>query len=143
MTVRRWFGVVGAVAVLVSAYMHYYLYFFGGYRGISPERVLGLDISRSFALNAIVGVLIAEALVLSLRWERLALPAAIVGVLFAAGSIGAYVMARGDGFLGFTEDETTVEAVIAKTAEILAVASLGASLVVAWADRRAHAPATT
>ena len=67
---------VGAVAILVSGWVHFYLYFRGGYRGIAPESVLGLTISRSFALNAVVALILAEALVLSLRYRALLLPAA-------------------------------------------------------------------
>ena len=32
---------VGAAAVLVSAWVHFYLYFRGGYRGIAPNRSSG------------------------------------------------------------------------------------------------------
>ena len=131
--------VVGAGAVLVSAYMHFYLYFWGGYRGISPERVAGLDISRSFALNAIVGVVIAELLVLSLRYDRLTLPAAALGVVFALGALGAYTLSRTSGLLGFTESGWSTEAVISKSAELVAVLSLGAVLVRGFSARRSPA----
>jgi hypothetical protein len=121
--------VIGAASVLVSAYTHFYLYFWGGYRGISIDRVAGIDISRSFALNAIAGLVIAELLVVSLRWDRLAKPAALLGVLFAIGALGGYTLARTSGLLGFTESGWTTEAVIAMAAEVLAVLSLGAYLV--------------
>ena len=62
---------VGAAAVLVSGWVHFYLYFRGGYRGIAPESFAGLTISRSFVLNAVGALLIAEALVLSLVYRRL------------------------------------------------------------------------
>ncbi len=129
MNARRIMLVVGAAGVLTSSYIHYYLYFHGGYRGISIDRVLGLDVSRSFALQAISGFLIAWALVLSLRWSRWSIPAAIVGTLFAASSLVAYTLARTSGLLGFTDDQTSTEAVIAVTSEIVAVASLGAYVV--------------
>jgi hypothetical protein len=134
--------VVGAGAVLVSAYMHFYLYFWGGYRGISPERVAGLDISRSFALNAIVGLVIAELLVLSLRYDRLTLPAAALGVVFALGALGAYTLSRTSGLLGFTESGWSTEAVISKSAEVVAVLSLGAVLVRGLSARRSTAAAS-
>ncbi len=70
---------IGAVALLVSDWVHFYLYFRGGYRGIAPDEVAGLTISRSFALNAIAAVVIAEALILGLRYRALLLPAAVVG----------------------------------------------------------------
>ena len=120
---------LGAAGVLVSAYMHFYLYFWGGYRSISVDRIAGLDISRSFALNAIAGLVLAELLVLSLRFDRLAKPAAVLGVLFALGAIGAYTFARTSGLLGFSESGWSTEAVISKAAELVAVLSLGAFLL--------------
>jgi hypothetical protein len=138
---RRVMLIVGAAGVLVSAYIHYYLYFHGGYRGISVDRVLGLDISRSFALQAISGFFIAWVLVLSLRWERWAMPAAAVGALFAAGSLVAYFLARTSGLLGFTDDQTSTEAVIAVASEIVALGSL-ATYVASGLRARRGAPAT-
>ena len=134
--------VVGAGAVLVSAYMHFYLYFWGGYRGISPERIAGIDISRSFALNAIVGLVIAELLVLSLRYDRLTLPAAALGIVFALGALGAYTLSRTSGLLGFTESGWSTEAVISKSAEVIAVLSLGSVLLAAVSARRSSAAAS-
>ena len=139
---QRFGVVVGAGAVLVSAYMHFYLYFWGGYRGISPERVAGLDISRSFALNAIVGLVIAELLVLSLRYDRLTLPSAALGVVFALGALGAYTLSRTSGLLGFTESGWSTEAVISKSAEVVAVLSLGTVLVRGLSARRSTAAAS-
>lgn len=136
MIARRTLLIVGAAGVLVSAYIHYYLYFHGGYRGISVDRVLGLDISRSFALQAISGFFIAWALVLSLRWDRRAMPAAVVGTLFAAGALIAYVLARTSGLLGFTDDQTSTEALIAVASELAAVASLGTYVVSGVITRR-------
>ncbi len=134
-TAQQTMLVVGAAGVLVSAYIHYYLYFHGGYRGISVDRVLGLDISRSFALQAISGFFIAWALVVSLRWDRWALPAAVVGTLFAVGSLVAYLLARTSGLLGFTDDQTSTEAVIAVVSELAALASLGTYVFTALVRR--------
>jgi hypothetical protein len=143
MTSRRSLLVVGAAGVLVSAYMHFYLYFWGGYRGISIDRIAGIDISRSFALNAVAGLVIAELLVLSVRFDRLAVAGAILGVAFAAGALGAYALARTSGLLGFTETGWSTEAVISKIAEVVALLSLGGYLVTALASRRsADAPTT-
>jgi hypothetical protein len=113
--------IVGAVALMVSSWVHFYLYFRGGYRGIAPEEVLGLTISRAFALNAIAGVVIAEALVLGLRSRGLLLAAAAAGTGFAVATLVAYVLSRTSGLLGFTETETTTEAIIAMIAEIVAI----------------------
>src|SRR5690242_9231962 len=98
---------VGAGAVLVSGWVHFYLYFRGGYRGIAPESFAGLTISRSFALNAIGAVVIAEALVLSLRWRRLLLPAALAGIGFGLATLTAYTLSRTGTLLGFSETATT------------------------------------
>ena len=116
--------VVGAVALLVSGWVHFYLYFRGGYRGIAPDSVLGLTISRSFALNAIAAAVIAEALVLGLRYRSLLLPAAAVGAGFAVATLVAYFLSRTRGLLGFEESTTTTEAVIAMVAEALALVIL-------------------
>jgi hypothetical protein len=137
---RSWLLVVGAVGVLVSGFIHYSLYFEGGYRGIAPEEFLGITISRSFAANAIAAVVIAELLVLSLRFTRLAVPAALVGAGFALSTLVAYVLSRTSGLLGFEDDQTSTEAVIAVTAEIVALVSLGIWLVGTWADRRSRRP---
>lgn len=120
---------VGAAGVLVSAYLHFYLYYWGGYRGISIDRVAGLDISRSFALNAIAGLLIAELLVIAWRVDSLARPVAALGVLLAAGTIGASVLARTSGLLGFSESGWTIEAVIAQAAQGVAVLALAGYLL--------------
>jgi hypothetical protein len=116
--------VVGALAILVSGWVHFYLYFRGGYRGIAPESVLGLTISRSFAINAIAAVVLAEALVLGLRHRALLLPAAALGVGFSFVTTVAYVLSRTRGLLGFEESATTTEAVVAMAAEVIAVLAL-------------------
>ncbi len=116
---------VGAAGVLVSGFIHYYLYFEGGYRGIAPDEVLGLTISRSFALNAIAGLLLAEALVLAIRFTRRTVPVALAGAGFAGATLVAYGLSRTTGLLGFEDDQTSVEAVVAVGAELAALGSLG------------------
>jgi hypothetical protein len=115
---------IGAVALLVSGWVHFYLYFRGGYRGIAPDEVAGLTISRSFALNAVAAVVIAEALILGLRYRALLLPAAAVGVGFAVATLVAYFLSRTRGVLGFKETATTTEAVVAMVAEAAALLTL-------------------
>ena len=88
-----------------------------------------MDISRSFALNAIAGLLIAELLVVSLRVPRLATVATLAGMAFAAAALLGYLLSRTTGLLGFTEHQTTVEAVVAKLAELMAIAALALSLM--------------
>jgi hypothetical protein len=120
---------VGGVSVLVSGYVHYYLYFKGGYRNIAPDNFAGLTISRSFAINAVAGFVIAWALVLALRFPKLAVPAALAGAGFAAATLAAYVLTRTVGLLGFSDDQLTTEAVVAFVAEVVALGALGSWLV--------------
>jgi len=132
--------VVGAVAVLVSGWVHFALYFRGGYRGIAPEMFAGLTISRAFALNALAAVVIAEALVLSLRFPRLLLAASLAGSAFAVSTLVAYGLSRTSGLLGFEESATTTKAVIGATAEIVALLSLAPLAFAAASTRRHHRP---
>src|SRR5260370_37683437 len=128
---------LGAVAVLVSGYVHYYLYFKGGYRDIAPDSFAGLTISRAFAINAIAGPVIAWALVVSLRVPKLAVPAALAGLGFVAATLGAYLLTRTVGLLGFEDNQLIWEAVVAFVAEVAAIASLGSWLVIQWTHRLA------
>jgi hypothetical protein len=114
----------GSVALLASGWVHFYLYFRGGYRGIAPDNVLGLTISRSFAVNAIAAFVIAEALVLGLRYRGLLLPAAAVGAGFGVATLVAYFLSRTRGLLGFKETATTTEAVVAMAAEAVVLLTL-------------------
>jgi hypothetical protein len=119
---------IAAAGVAVSGFIHFYLYFRGGYRGIAPEDVVGVTISRAFALNAIAAVLIAEALVLSLRYHRMIVPSCIAAAGFAVATLVAYVLSRTTGFLGFTDAQTSAEAVIAAIAEVVAFLAATAAL---------------
>jgi hypothetical protein len=124
---------VGAAAVLVSGWVHFYLYFRGGYRGIHPESFAGITISRSFALNAIAAVVIAEALLVSLLRPRLVIPAALAGIGFGLSTLIAYSLSRTSGLLGFTETTTTTYSVIGIVSEGIAVLALGTRLGLALA----------
>jgi hypothetical protein len=118
--------VLAAASVLASGYIHFYLYYRGGYRGIHPVSFLGLTISRAFLLNAVASLFVAEALVLSLRRPRLGALARLAAVGFAMGTLGAYTLSRTTGLLGFTDTHTTTEALIALVAEVLTLlAALG------------------
>jgi hypothetical protein len=129
-------AVVGAAALLVSGWVHFYLYFRGGYRGIAIDAVLGLNISRAFAINAIAAVVIAEAVVLGLRYRALLLPAAAVGVGFAVATLVAYFLSRTRGVLGFKETATTTEAVVAMVSEAVIVLTLVPVAVTELRERR-------
>jgi hypothetical protein len=117
-------AVIGATALLVSGWVHFYLYFRGGYRGIAIDSVLGINISRSFAINAIAAVVIAEAVILGLRYRTLLLPAAAIGVGFAVATLVAYFLSRTRGILGFKETATTTEAVIGIISEAVIILTL-------------------
>jgi hypothetical protein len=117
-------AVIGATALLVSGWVHFYLYFRGGYRGIAVDSVLGITISRSFAINAIAAVVIAEAVILGLRYRALLLPAAALGVGFAVATLVAYFLSRTRGILGFKETATTTEAVIGIVSEAVIIVAL-------------------
>ena len=118
-TTRTALVLLAAAGVLTSGYIHFYLYFEGGYRGIAPESFGGLTISRAFAVNAIAGLVLAELLVASLFWARLSVPAAAASLGFAAFTLSAYGITRTVGLLGFTETTTSTEAIIAIVAETL------------------------
>ena len=130
--------IVGAVAILVSGWVHFFLYFRGGYRGIHPDEFVGITISRSFALNAIAAVVIAELLVLALKFDALMLPSAAMGAGFGAATIVAYFLSRTNGLLGFKETATTTEAVIALVAETIAILALAPVALAAWKARGAE-----
>lgn len=127
--------IVGALAILVSGWVHFYLYFRGGYRGIQPDSFAGITISRSFALNAVAALVIAELLVLALKFDSLVLPAAAAGAGFGLATMIAYFLSRTNGLLGFKETATTTEAVIALIAEAIAIVML-VPIVINAARRR-------
>jgi hypothetical protein len=132
---------VAAAGAVTSGYIHFYLYFEGGYRGIAPESVLGLTISRSFILTAIAGLVLAELLVAAVLWPRLTVPAALGGLTFGIGSFVAYLLARTAGLLGFTESTTSTEAVIALAAEAILIVTTSLILAHAWRASRGAAVA--
>lgn len=130
------------MAIAVSGYLHFRLYFDEGYRFLNPgqagtDRVLGLDVGRSFVLQFVAAAVIVVALLASVAVPRLALPASLAGIGFAIGSLIAYALARTDGgLLGFTDDAWITEAKIAVPAEVLAVVVLVVGLVVDRRERR-------
>ena len=128
MTKRSLVLLLAGLAVAVSGGIHLRLYR-EGYRDISVDRVLGLDISRSFALNALGGLLIGLALVAAaLGLLRPTIPA-VAGLVYAGGAIGAYVLTRTVGLLGFEESRWITEAYWAEAVQLAAVLLLGWFLV--------------
>ncbi len=114
----------GAALALLSGYVHFYLYFRGGYRGIHPRSFAGVTVARAFLVNAVAGLALAELLVLAIRRRELTLVATLGAVGFAVATLIAYALSRTVGLLGFTEDATTTEAVIASVAELGLIALL-------------------
>jgi hypothetical protein len=130
MTKRSVVLLVAGLLVAASGGIHLRLYR-EGYREISVDRVLGLDISRSFLLNAIVGLLIGTALIAAaLGLVRPTIPA-VAGLVFSAGAVVAYALSRTVGLLGFEEDRWLSEAYWAQAVQLGAVALLGWFLLTA------------
>lgn len=131
MTKRSLVLLVSGLLVAASGGIHLRLYR-EGYREISVDRVLGVDISRSFALTAVAGLVIGTALVAAaIGLVRPTIPA-VAGLAFSAGAIVAYALSRTVGLLGFEEDRWLPEAWWAQAVQLAAVVLLG------WfvADRR-------
>jgi hypothetical protein len=128
MTVRSVVLLVSGLLVAASAGVHLRLYR-EGYREISVDRVLGIDISRSFALNAVLGLVIGVALMAAaVGLVRGTLPA-LAGLVYAGSAIVAYVLSRTVGLLGFEEDRWITEAYWAEGVQLVAVLLLGWYLV--------------
>lgn len=122
--------VLSGLLVAASGGIHLRLYR-GGYRDISIDRVLGLDISRSFALNAIAGLVIGVALIAAaVGLIGRTLPA-LAGIAFAGGAIVAYALSRTVGLLGFEENRWISEAYWAEGVQVAAVLLLGGLLLTA------------
>ncbi len=120
--------VVAGLLVAVSGGIHLRLYR-EGYREISVDRVLGIDIARAFALNAVLGLVIGVALVAAgLGLIRATVPA-LAGLVFCAGAIVAYALSRTVGLLGFEESRWLTEAYWAQAAQVGAVLLLGGHLL--------------
>ena len=132
MTKRTTVLVLSGLLVAVSGGIHLRLYR-EGYRDISVDRVLGLDISRSFALNAVAGVVIGVALLAAAVGLVRGTVPALAGLVFSAGAIGAYVLSRTVGLLGFEEDRWITEAYWAEGVQVAAVVLLAVHLLT---DRR-------
>src|SRR4051812_14195054 len=140
MTKRSLVLLTAGLLVAVSGGVHLRLYR-EGYRDISVDRVLGLDISRSFALNAVAGLVIGLALVAAaLGLIRGTIPA-VAGLVFAGGAIVAYTLSRTVGLLGFEESRWITEAYWAEAAQVATVLLLGWYLVTERQTEVVAAPA--
>jgi hypothetical protein len=94
------------------------------------------DVGPLFLVNTVVAALLAVAV---LAWPSRTVFAGVVG--FSLASLGALVLSRTDGgFLGFTEQGWSSEARQALFAEVGAVVSAGALLVLSRPRSRRPAP---
>lgn len=115
--------VVAGLLVAISGGIHLRLYR-EDYRDISVDRVLGIDISRSFALSVVAAALISVALVASATWPRVGRVSAVAGLAYSAGAMVAYVLSRTIGLLGFEEDRWIVEAAWAQVVQAVTIVIL-------------------
>ena len=101
--------VVAAVAALVSAAVHFYLWYFEDFRA---SNVIG----PAFLLNAVAGVVIAVLLLLWRHWVPLFL---VVG--FGASTLGAFVISATVGLFGVHEQWRGFYVWAAALSEIVAI----------------------
>lgn len=99
---------VVAVAVLVSAAVHLWLWFDG-------FRVLDV-IGPAFMVNAVAGVVIAVALVVWRHWLPL-----LAAVGFGAATFGAFLVSTTVGLFGVREPFFALWPMVANTSEVVAV----------------------
>lgn len=88
--------VAGAGLLLGMAGIHFYLWLDAGYRSITSP-----PIGLLFLLNTIGGVVLAVALFVAPR--RFFPLAALLGLLFDAGTLGALLISLNGGLFGFQE----------------------------------------
>lgn len=99
---------VVAIAVLVSAAVHLWLWFDG-------FRVLDV-IGPAFTVNAVAGVIIAGALLAWRHWLPL-----LAAVGFGAATFGAFLVSTTVGLFGVREPFFALWPLVANTSEIVAV----------------------
>lgn len=107
--------VLAAVAVLVSAGIHLYLWF----DVFRHAHVVG----PAFMVNAVGGLLIAVLLVAWRHWIPL-----VLAVGFGVATLGAFVIAATVGLYGVHEHWTGWEVWTAAAAEVVAIAAAGTAL---------------
>ena len=105
---------LGAVALLVSAAVHLYLWFDG---------VRNQSVGPLFLVNVVAGVVIA---VMLLRWEHW-LPAFLT-LGFGAATLGAFVISSTVGLLGIRTEWAGVSVFTAAAAEVVCIV-VGAALL--------------
>jgi len=113
---------LAAVAVLVSAGVHLYLWF----DLFEHTHVVG----PAFMVNAVGGVVIAVLLVTWRNWIPL-----VLAVGFAVATLGAFIISTTAGLYGVHETWTGWEVWTAAAAEVVAILAAGTVLVIRVARR--------
>jgi hypothetical protein len=104
-----WVRVVAAVAVLVSAAVHLYLWFDG---------VRDQSVGPAFMLNAVGGVVIAALLVTWRHWVP-----GFLALGFGVSTLGAFVISATVGLMGVHEEWKGPYVWTAAIAEVVAIAA--------------------
>ncbi|KGN31662.1 hypothetical protein N802_03085 [Knoellia sinensis KCTC 19936] len=104
-----WIRLVTALAALVSAAVHFILWWFQDYKDIDV-------IGPAFLLNAVAGVVIA---VLLLRWHHW-IPAFLV-VGFGASTLGAFILSTTVGLFGVNEEWSGGWQLTAAASEVICI----------------------
>lgn len=114
---------LAAVAILTAGAVHFDLWVAGGYRAI---HVIG----PLFLANTIAAVVIAAALL-----ARPGLLTATAGLLYAASTLGAFLLSVYVGLFGFTEVLVGTTQLVAGIAELTAIALLVPAVATGWRSR--------
>lgn len=114
---RSWPGIAGAALLAASGAIHLDLYL-TGYRSIPT-------IGPLFLLQVIVAFALAAAIAVTRHWL-----AAAAGAVFAAATLGGYLLSLKAGLFGFTEVRTTA-GIVAGVIDVAAFAALAAAVALA------------
>ena len=120
-----WVRIVTAVAALVSAGVHLWLWWFQNYRDIDV-------IGPAFLVNGVAGVVIAIMLLVWRHW----IPAFLV-IGFGASTLGAFIMSTTVGLFGVNESWSGGWVLTAAASEVVCIVGGLILLREAWMTRRA------
>lgn len=121
---------LAAVLLLAGGIVHFNLWN-DGYRHIP-------NIGPLFMANFVGSIALAAAVITSRRAS-----VAMIGIMFAAGSLTALVLSRTVGVFGFTEAIWTPEAMKTLASEVGAIVALAGALVMQRRTALHLAPATS
>ena len=120
-----WVRIVTAVAALVSAVVHLWLWWVENYRDIDV-------IGPAFLVNGVAGVVIAIMLLVWRHW----IPAFLV-TGFGASTLGAFIMSTTVGLFGVNETWSGGWVLTAAASEVVCIVGGLILLREAWMSRRA------